>query len=235
MLALLSSDSVEGISISGPSAASRAQTEPQVNPAFEGSALSVFAPREDIFLEGDDADYGFEVEDGIVCAYRILPDGARHVLSFYFPGDLIGYCSLDTYAFSAEALTHASVRRIPRSSIERMIERRPDFARKLLKLSVLELAVTRDHLMCMASKSADGKVAAFLLALSRRNEVMGKDPLRLEIPMTRVDIGDYLGLTIETVSRTLSKLRRNGIIDLPRSSLIVLKSRQLLRNVERDE
>jgi len=189
----------------------------------EGATTSSFDVREDLFLEGDKASHVIEVIDGIVCAYRLLPDGQRHVASFYFPGDIIGYCCDGIHSFSAQALTPVRVRRIPRAALERLIERRPDIARRLLKLAVEELAATRDHLLCIASKSAEAKMAAFLLALSRRNEMVGEDPTRVSLPMTRVDIGDYLGLTIETVSRTLSKLKRVGIIALPRTSLVVLR------------
>lgn len=182
------------------------------------------AAREDIFLDGDDARHVFEVLDGIVCAYRILPDGERHIVSFYFPGDVIGNCSLGTYAYSAQALTPVRVRRIPRSAIERSMAHRPELAQRFLRLAALELAATRDHLLCLAAKSAEAKIAAFLLALSRRNEEQGGDPDQIKLPMTRLDIADYLGLTIETVSRTLSKFRRNGLIDLPRATLVVLKN-----------
>mgnify|MGYP005852254623 CR=1 FL=1 len=181
------------------------------------------APREDIFFDGDEARNVFEVIEGIVCAYRILPDGERHIVSFYYPGDLIGNCALGTYTYSAQALTPVRVRRIPRSVIERSMAQRPELAQRFLRLAALELAATRDHLLCLAAKSAEAKLAAFLLALSRRNGEVGDNPDEIKLPMTRLDIADYLGLTIETVSRTLSKFKRNGLIDLPRATLVILK------------
>jgi len=189
----------------------------------EAGSATAFQVREDLFLEGDDASHLVEVLEGVVCAYRLLPDGQRHVVSFYFPGDLLGYCCLGTHAFSAQALTAVKVRRIPRTVVERMVEHRPDFARKLLELAARELTAARDHLLCLASKSADAKMAAFLLALSRRNCDAGQDKTRVVLPMTRVDIGDYLGLTIETVSRTLSKMKRAGVIALPRTSVVLIQ------------
>lgn len=187
-----------------------------------GSVQSVPA-REEIFFDGDEARNVFEVLDGIVCAYRILPDGERHIVSFYYPGDVIGNCTLGTYAYSAQALTPARVRRIPRTVLERSMAQRPELAQRFLRLAAIELAATRDHLLCLAAKSAEAKLAAFLLALSRRNKEQGEDPDRITLPMTRLDIADYLGLTIETVSRTLSKFRRNGLIDLPRATTVDLK------------
>ncbi len=187
--------------------------------------------REDIFLDGDDASHVFEVLDGIICAYRILPDGERHIVSFYYPGDVIGHCSLGTYAYSAQALTPVRLRRIPRSVLERTMAQRPELAQRFLRLAALELAATRDHLLCLAAKSAEAKVASFLLALSRRNAAMGEDPSRIKLMMTRLDMADYLGLTIETVSRTLSKFKRKGLIGLPRTSLVILNDARALASL----
>jgi CRP/FNR family transcriptional regulator len=189
---------------------------------------SVYAPREDLFLEGDDASHLLEVVEGVVCAYRLLPDGHRHVVSFYFPGDLIGYCCAGTHTFSAQALNKVRARRIPRHVVNQMVETRPGFARRLLKLAADELSMTREHLLCLAAKSAEARMAVFLLALSRRNQDAGADANRIELPMTRVDIGDYLGLTIETVSRTFSKLKRSGVIALPRTTTILIRDAEAL-------
>lgn len=195
------------------------------------SSVCVYHARSDLFLEGDDASHVLEVLEGVICAYRLLPDGHRHVVSFYYPGDLLGYCCLNLHAFSAQALTTVRVRRIPRHAVDRMVELKPEFARKLLKIAASELTATRNHLLCLASKSAEAKMASFILALSRRNANAGEDATRVNLPMTRVDIGDYLGLTIETVSRTLSKLKRAGIISLPRTSVVVIRQPAELNNI----
>lgn len=191
--------------------------------AGEATTVCVYHSRSDLFLEGDEASHVLEVMEGVICAYRLLPDGHRHVVSFYFPGDLLGYCCMASHAFSAQALTTVRVRRIPRHAVDRMVEMKPDFARRLLKIAANELSATRNHLLCLASKSAEAKMASFLVALSHRNATSGEDANRINLPMTRVDIGDYLGLTIETVSRTLSKLKRAGIISLPRTSVVVIR------------
>lgn len=205
--------------------------DPEPASEFDGATTCSYDARGDLFLEGDRATHVVEVLDGIVCAYRLLADGQRHVASFYFPGDLIGYCCDANHSFSAQALTPVRVRRIPRASLERLLDRKPDLARRLLRLAAEELMATRDHLLCIASKSAEAKMAAFLLALSRRNETAGDDPTQITLPMTRVDIGDYLGLTIETVSRTLSKLKRVGIIALPRTTLVILRDLERLEAI----
>ncbi len=192
---------------------------------------SVYSAREDLFLEGDESSHILEVVEGVICAYRLLPDGHRHVVSFYFPGDLIGYCSPSVHTFSAQALTKVRVRRIPRHLLNQLIETRPQFARRLLKLAADELTMTREHMLCLAAKSAEARMAVFLLALSRRNRETGADPSRVELPMTRVDIGDYLGLTIETVSRTFSKLKRAGTIALPRTTTVLIRDAAALHEM----
>lgn len=199
--------------------------------ACDASTVCAYQARADLFLEGDDAGHVLEVLEGVICAYRLLPDGHRHVVSFYYPGDLLGYCCLNIHAFSAQALTMVRVRRIPRNVVDRMVETKPDFARRLLKLAANELSATRNHLLCLASKSAEAKMASFLVALSRRNAAAGEDPNRVSLPMTRIDIGDYLGLTIETVSRTLSKLKRAGVISLPRTSVVLIRQPAELNDI----
>ncbi|MBN9266063.1 MAG: helix-turn-helix domain-containing protein [Hyphomicrobium sp.] len=180
--------------------------------------------REDLFLEGDDATHVYEVTDGVVCLYRIIPDGNRHILAFRFPGDIVGLCSPATYGYNAQAVGDTRLRRISRAGLERMIDERADFARKLLRMATAELNAMRDHLTCLASKSAEAKVADFLLMLAERSTARAGGAVVVNLPMTRTDIGDYLGLTIETVSRTISKMRRTGVIDLPRTTQVIVRS-----------
>lgn len=189
---------------------------------LDGSSCCQVQPRQDLFVEGDRAGYVYEVLEGTVCGYRILPDGARHVVSFYFEGDLLGYSSGIHYAMSAQAVTPVRVRRTPRATVERLLELRPELARKFLRMTAEELSATRDHLLCIAAKSAEAKIASFILALSRRNAMIGLDSDEVHLPMTRLDIGDYLGLTVETVSRTLTKFKTAGLIALPRATRVLL-------------
>ena len=196
--------------------------------AGEQAGLAHFSNREDLFLEGDAASHVYEVVSGVVCLYRIMPDGGRHILAFRFPGDIVGLCSPASHGYNAQAMGDARVRRIPRAGIERMIDERPDFARKLLRMASAELDAMRAHLTCLASKSAEAKVADFLLMLIARSKARTGAEVVVDLPMTRTDIGDYLGLTIETVSRTISKMRRSGIIDLPRTTRVVVRSEERL-------
>lgn len=196
--------------------------------AIDQAGIALFSNREDLFLEGDEATHLYEVMSGVVCLYRIMPDGGRHILAFRFPGDIVGLCSPANYGYNAQAVGDARVRRISRAGLERMIDERADFARKLLRMAAAELNAMRDHLTCLASKSAEAKVADFLLMLAERSQVREGAAVVVNLPMTRTDIGDYLGLTIETVSRTISKMRRSGTIDLPRTTQVVVRSKDRL-------
>lgn len=199
-------------------------TRERTSGATDHAGLVQLASREDIFLEGDEASHVYEVTEGVVCLYRIMPDGSRHILAFRFPGDIVGLCSPSTYGYNAQAVGDTRVRRISRAGLERMIDERADFARKLLRMAAAELNAMRDHLTCLASKSAEAKVADFLLMLAGRSTARAGTAVVINLPMTRTDIGDYLGLTIETVSRTISKMRRTGVIDLPRTTQVVVRS-----------
>lgn len=196
--------------------------------AFTGSSTYSVAPKHDIFIEGDTAGFVYEILEGTVNGYRILPGGERHVVAFYFAGDLLGYGVTETYLMSAQAVTNVRVRRIPRATVERMLDARPELARTLLRRATEELSATRDHLLCIAAKSADAKISSFLIALSRRNRSLGLNAAEVDLPMTRLDIGDYLGLTVETVSRTLTRLKLAGVIALPRSSRVVIRDQRTL-------
>jgi CRP/FNR family transcriptional regulator len=196
--------------------------------ATDHAGLVSLSNREDLFLEDDEASHVYEVVSGVVCLYRIMSDGSRHILAFRFPGDFVGLCSSATHGYNAQAVGEARARRISRVGIERMIDERAGFARKLLRMVAAELGTMRDHLTCLASKSAEARVAEFLLMLAERSHVRAGAAVVVNLPMTRTDIGDYLGLTIETVSRSISKMRRSGIIELPRTTQVVLRSKDRL-------
>ena len=197
--------------------------------SFDCDGHSFMLPaKQDVFVEGDRAAFVYEIVEGTVAAYRILPDGELHVVSFYFAGDVLGYCCGKTYPMSVHSITPVRLRRVPTAAVERLLDDQPALARRLLRLASEELTATRDHLVCIAAKSAEAKMASFLLALSRRNASTGMNPAELMLQMTRIDIGDYLGLTVETVSRTLTKMKQAAVIALPRSNRVLLRNMAVL-------
>ena len=152
----------------------------------------------------------------------MLADGRRQVVDFAYPGDIIGLGALDTHATSAQATTKTRVRCIPTATLHDVAARNAGLSRKLYEALSHELLAAREHLFTVTQCTAAERLAAFLLALSRRNGRRGENPDEIVLPMTRTDIADFLGLTIETVSRTFSKFRADGLIELEHCILVTL-------------
>jgi CRP/FNR family transcriptional regulator len=176
------------------------------------AAIRRLTAKEHVFCEGDDRDHVFRVEDGVIAVYKTLPDGRRQIIDFAYPGDLIGLGVLGEHVLSAQATVPSKVRCLSASALERMAESDAGLALKLYKSVCHELAATRSLLVTVGQRSAIERVAAFLIALHRRTASGGSTTIKLA--MRRSDIADLLGLTIETVSRTLTKLRTMGVIDI---------------------
>jgi CRP/FNR family transcriptional regulator len=174
-----------------------------------------FDARDTLFDEGDRAGHVYTLIQGTAKLTRLLADGREQVLGFRFAGDVIGYTVGETYPFAAQLLTSAQVCRLDRRKLETLLRRFPALERRFLDLCVQELAATQEQLVSVGRRTAEGRVAAFLLSLAeagRRRNVTGT---QLDMPMTRGDIADFLGLTLETVSRTLTAFRRRGWIREP--------------------
>ena len=184
----------------------------------QSSTRSV-AKHEMLFGEGDKGGGYYEVLEGVVCSFRILHDGRRQILSFNFPGDIVGIGHEVECKCSCEAVSEALVRCIPAATLQRSIETRPEIARKLLKAATIELAIMHDHFVLVGRKSATEKLASFLLALARRENSDDRE-VTFQLPMTRTDIADFLGMTIETVSRRFTALRKMGVIDLLQTNTV---------------
>ena len=191
--------------------------------------------RETLFHEGDDARFFYEVVDGILCNYRSLADGRRQVISFAYPGDLIGLGNSATCQFTSEALCPSCVHRISRDALLQRSNGAGDSVYRLFELASVELANMQEHQLLLGRKSATEKIATFLLALADRHCKGSVQPPRIHLPMTRADIADFLGLTLETVSRTLSKFRVMGVIDLPHATTVVIHDRETLEDLAEGE
>lgn len=181
-----------------------------------------------IFREGDSATQIYKVEQGCLSIYRLMPDGRRQIIDFAYPGDLIGLGVAEEHATSAATLTLVRLRSFPVAALFQSARNDVQLSSRLLELVSLELMAARRLLCALNRRSAGERVASFLVDLSRRLERNGGDPLRIILPMTRSDIGDLLGLTIETVSRTFSKFRRSGLIDLEQCTVVIIRDIQRL-------
>lgn len=169
---------------------------------------------EALFYEGDDARTVYRVVEGVVRISIMLADGRRHLVDFLQPGDMVGLSAGTEYAHTAEAVIAAKLVRMPRARLEAAMEQRPALARKLFARMQADLVAAHERLLLLGRKSVSERLASLLLLLRDRQPAGGETPQRVALPMGRTDIADYLGLTIETVSRTFTKLRSGGVIRL---------------------
>jgi CRP/FNR family transcriptional regulator, nitrogen fixation regulation protein len=189
-------------------------------------ALVPFARNSEIYGENEPADYLYKVVSGAVRTYKVLVDGRRQIGGFYLPGDMFGLETGDEHTFSAEAITDCKIIVIKRSAVVALAARDNEMARQMWARTARELQRAQDRILVLI-KSAQERVAGFLLEMSDR----GSDGGAVELPMSRQDIADYLGLTIETVSRTLTQLEKSATIALPTSRRIVLRNRSALNRM----
>ncbi len=188
-------------------------------------ATIAYPRNSEIFGESEPADYLYKVISGSVRTYKILGDGRRQVGGFYLPSDIFGLEFADEHTLSAEAITETKVLVVKRTALNALASRNASIAQQLFSLSGRELHRVQDRILLLI-KSAQERVAAFLLEMAER--ASGSNIV--ELPMSRQDIGDYLGLSLETVSRTLSALQTAAAIEVSTSRRIVLRNRDALRS-----
>ncbi|WP_076861130.1 helix-turn-helix domain-containing protein [Bradyrhizobium mercantei] len=163
----------------------------------------------EIYGEKEPAEYVYQIVSGAVRSYKLLSDGRRQIGAFHLVGDIFGLENAETHRFTAEAIVDTTVRLTKRMSLERVAHFDLDLARNLLIMTTSNLRHAEDHMLLLGRKTALERVAAFLLEMDRRLAGVGV----VALPMCRRDIADYLGLTLETVSRALSKLHTYGALD----------------------
>ena len=170
----------------------------------------------------------YQVVTGAVRSYKLLSDGRRQIGAFHLAGDIFGLEIGTDHRFTAEAIVDTAVRLMKRCSLERVADNDVAVARNLLSMTTSNLRHAEDHMLLLGRKTAMEKVATFLLEMDRRLTRAGMMPL----PMCRRDIGDYLGLTLETVSRALSQLSDQGVLTFSSARQIVLRNRRRLEDMD---
>ena len=195
-----------------------------------GLVASEFSYRKDeeIYGEDESAEYVYQVVSGSVRSYKLLSDGRRQIGAFYLPGDVFGLESGPTHRLTAEAVADTTVRLVKRRNLEQAAGITVQVAQSLWAMTAGELRHAEDHMLLLGRKNAMERVASFLLEMDRRLAGTGM----VALPMCRRDIGDYLGLTLETVSRALSQLHGDGVLGFSGARQIVLRNRQRLRNMD---
>jgi CRP/FNR family nitrogen fixation transcriptional regulator len=183
---------------------------------------------EEVYGEDESAEYVYQVVSGSVRSYKLLSDGRRQIGAFYLPGDVFGLESGPTHRLTAEAVADTTVRLVKRRNLEQAAGITVQVAQSLWAMTAGELRHAEDHMLLLGRKNAMERVASFLLEMDRRLAGTGM----VALPMCRRDIGDYLGLTLETVSRALSQLHGDGVLGFSGARQIVLRNRQRLRNMD---
>jgi CRP/FNR family nitrogen fixation transcriptional regulator len=175
---------------------------------------------EELFAEGEEAEYFYKVASGTLRTYKLLNDGRRQIDAFHLSGDIFGIETGAQHRFSAEAVGNATVVSYRRSALDRLTREHPAFGQQVMSSVMRSLERAQDHMLLLGRKTAQEKIATFLLDLAER---LHEDD-HVELPMLRSDIADHLGLTIETVSRTLAEFARKGLITLAAGSRSVVLS-----------
>lgn len=168
---------------------------------------------ETIVFEGDEAQCVYSLTSGLLRLSKLLPDGRRQIAGFLFPGDFLGITLEEDHAFTAEAIAPSTLCKFPRRHFEAFMADHPALERRLYAVAAHELAAARQQLVLLGRKTATERLASFLLMLDGRCHAAGGGDA-IELPMSRADMADYLGLRIETVSREFSTLRAGRVIQL---------------------
>jgi CRP/FNR family transcriptional regulator len=180
---------------------------------FERIARQVhFAPNEALFSVGQAANSVHSLTSGVARLYKLLPDGRRQVIGFALPGDFLGTAPADRYSFSVDAIDSVTACRLSREAFTNFIEHRPHFLIRINEFATRELTMAQEQMLLLGRRTSEEKVASFLVSWRARLAQIGDEQPTISLPMSRQDIADYLGLTIETVSRTLTRFEREKLL-----------------------
>jgi len=177
-----------------------------------------------LYREGDDFQSVYAVRSGTLKAYKTTDDGREQVTGFYFPGEILGMdgISNNAHASSAKALETAAVCEIPFTSLERLSSMMPNLQRHFFQLMSREITEDQQLITLLSKNSADERVASLMLSISTRNSKRKLSATQFRLPMSRVDIGNYLGLTVETVSRVFSRMQKLDILRVDNKEIQIL-------------
>jgi CRP/FNR family transcriptional regulator len=197
---------------------------------FRGLGATVrLAAGQPLFHQGDSANRVFSVTSGMLKLYKLMPDGRRQVIGFAFPGDFLGLAREAEQGCTAEALVDAQLCGFPRSRFDRFVEGAPEMAGELYAKAACDLGAAQEQLVLLGRKTALERLASFFVAMIERAERAGSGQVpAFNLPMSRADIADYLGLTKETVSRVLAELRKRRLVRLQALNRVEILDRTAL-------
>jgi len=179
--------------------------------------------------EGEPALHVFNITMGSLRVYKLLPDGRRQITGFLFAGDFLGLAIGEAYVFSAEAMEPSTVCRFRKEPFRALVEQSPPLEHMLLHRTSHELAAAQNQMLLLGRKTAIERMASFLLDLPGHDPARPSAPGQVRLPMKRGEIADYLGLTIETVSRVLTRMKVMGIISMPSQNELIVERPARLR------
>lgn len=184
-----------------------------------------------LFSEGDSAEHVFNITSGSMSVAKSMPDGRRQIAGFLGAGDFLGATTRTDYAVSAEALTETHLCRFSRAAFRRLLGDIPCLEQSLLAVAENEIAAAQEQILLLGRKTAMERIASFLLLQAARMKARGMTDNPVLLPMTRAEVGDYLGLTIETVSRCFTRLRKLDVIGLPAPDRVQIRQIERLRTL----
>jgi CRP/FNR family nitrogen fixation transcriptional regulator len=203
------------------------KTTPDIKAHMTVGTVQHFVADREIFNEGENADYFYKVVSGVVRTCKFLSDGRRQIDGFHIAGEVFGFEPGADYRLSAEAVSDCTVIAYRKNKQDSFAAQDSLMSREILAFAMQGMARAQDHSLLLGRRSAIEKVTAFLLDWAKKSA----DRKTVSLAMSRQDIADYLGLTIETVSRTLSQLERDAIIALPSARQIRLRNLDALEDL----
>lgn len=193
-----------------------------------------YQPGQHVYRAGDHSRSLFAVRSGALKSYCTTEDGDEQVLGFTLPGEIVGLDGMSdgAYASSSIALETASICELPYDSLEDLCQSLPGLNRQMMRVVSKEITTDQGMLLLLGKRTAEERLAAFLLSLSSRYESRGLSKVTFNLPMSRQDIGNYLGLAIETVSRLFASFQKNGLLTVNRREIVILDMKRLRAMVE---
>jgi CRP/FNR family transcriptional regulator len=204
--------------------------------ALANVAQRISVPAGKIFIaEGDAARFLYDIRQGQARVYKSLRDGRRQITGFMGVGHFLGLAVNGKYAFTAEAMDEVRLCRFERVAVKAVFEAFPALERRMLEVATHELAVAQEQMLLLGRKSARERVAGFLVSWAEKSGGDGLEPVTVALPMSRLDMADYLGLTLETVSRSFSQLKREGLVAFTDAREVTLLKRGRMQMIDAGE
>lgn len=200
----------------------------------QATHAQTYAPGSTLVRAGESRHHVYTVTSGALRLVRTLADGRRQITGFVLPGDYVGLTETPQHRHDIEAIIDSRVCRTPITQMRQLRDRYPQLERKLLQRASMELATAQDTGLLLARLQPSERLAHFLLRLAARSTQPGASGDTVALPMSRSDIADHLGLTVETVSRTFTKLRQQQLIALPQLHLVQILDYAALRSLAGD-